>query len=87
MLSIFRGGGVSQVIVGGIAFSIILVFALEFRAGRNGPTASLKKECAVEIKGACIWGPLVIWVTLCGRNVRNKSTPVSWTASTYRESA
>jgi peptidyl-prolyl cis-trans isomerase D len=54
MLSIFRGGGVAQVIVGGIAFSIILVFALEFRAGRNGPTASLKKECAIEIKGACI---------------------------------
>jgi len=42
------------VIVGGIAFSIILVFALEFRAGRNGPTASLKKECALEIKGSCI---------------------------------
>ncbi len=54
MLSIFRGGGVSQVIVGGIAFSIILVFALEFRAGRNGPTASLKKECAVELKGSCL---------------------------------
>jgi len=42
------------VIVGGIAFSIILVFALEFRAGRNGPTASLKKECALEIKGSCV---------------------------------
>jgi len=42
------------VIVGGIAFSIILVFALEFRAGRNGPTASLKKECALEIKGTCV---------------------------------
>ena len=41
-------------VVGGIAFSIILVFALEFRAGRNGPTASLKKECAIEIKGACL---------------------------------
>ena len=54
MLSIFRGGGVSQVLVGGIAFSIILVFALEFRAGRNGPTASLKKECAVELKGDCL---------------------------------
>ncbi len=53
MLSIFRGGGVSQVLVGGIAFSIILVFALEFRAGRNGPTASLKKECAIELKGDC----------------------------------
>ena len=54
MLSIFRGGGFSQVLVGGIAFSIILVFALEFRAGRNGPTASLKKECALELKGECI---------------------------------
>ena len=54
MLSIFRGGGFSQVLVGGIAFSIILVFALEFRAGRNGPTASLKKECALEFKGDCI---------------------------------
>jgi len=54
MLSIFRGGGVSQVLVGGIAFSIILVFALEFRAGRNGPTASLKKECALELKGECV---------------------------------
>lgn len=41
-------------IVGGIAFSIILVFALEFRAGRNGPTASLKKECVLEIKGSCV---------------------------------
>jgi peptidyl-prolyl cis-trans isomerase D len=54
MLSIFRGGGVSQVIVGGIAFSIILVFALEFRAGKNGPTASLKKECALELRGSCV---------------------------------
>ncbi|MEO8906244.1 MAG: peptidylprolyl isomerase [Polyangiaceae bacterium] len=54
MLSFFRGGGFSQVVVGGIAFSIILVFALEFRAGKNGPTASLKKECAIEIKGACL---------------------------------
>ena len=54
MLSIFRGGGFSQVLVGGIAFSIILVFALEFRAGRNGPTASLKKECALELRGDCV---------------------------------
>ncbi len=54
MLSLFRGSGFSQVLVGGIAFSIILVFALEFRAGKNGPTASLKKECALELKGACL---------------------------------
>ncbi|MEP7050977.1 MAG: peptidylprolyl isomerase [Pseudomonadota bacterium] len=54
MLSLFRGSGFSQVLVGGIAFSIILVFALEFRAGKNGPTASLKKECVLEIKGSCL---------------------------------
>ncbi|HKO46882.1 MAG TPA: peptidylprolyl isomerase [Polyangiaceae bacterium] len=54
MLSIFRGGGFSQVLVGGIAFSIILVFALEFRSGQNGPTASLKRECVLEFKGDCI---------------------------------
>ena len=41
-------------IVAGIAGSIILVFALEFRAGKNGPTASLKKECAIELKGSCV---------------------------------
>jgi len=54
MLSIFRGGGFSQVLVGGIAFTIILVFALEFRAGRNGPAASLRKECVLELKGDCV---------------------------------
>jgi len=42
------------VIVAGIAFSIIVVFALEFRAGRNGPTAKLARECAVEYDGYCV---------------------------------
>ncbi|HEY4104416.1 MAG TPA: peptidylprolyl isomerase, partial [Polyangiaceae bacterium] len=54
MLSFFRSGGAAQVIVAGIAFAIILVFALEFRAGRNGPTASLRKECAFELRGNCV---------------------------------
>jgi parvulin-like peptidyl-prolyl isomerase len=56
MLSLFRGGGLSQAIVGGIAFSVIIVFALEFRAGRSGPAAKIKKECAVELGSECVDG-------------------------------
>ncbi len=54
MLSIFRGGGVSQIVVGGIASAIVLVFALEFRPNRNGASTSLKLECAVDFKGDCV---------------------------------
>jgi peptidyl-prolyl cis-trans isomerase D len=53
MLSFFRSGGVGQVAVAGIAFAIIVVFALEFRTGRNGPTAKLARECAVSYEGYC----------------------------------
>ena len=35
-----------------IVFAIIIVFVLEFRAGR-GPAASLTSECAVEVEGRC----------------------------------
>lgn len=41
-------------VVAGIAFSIIVVFAMEFRAGRNGPTAKLARECAVAYDGYCV---------------------------------
>ncbi len=54
MLRFFRSGGVAQILVGGIVMAIIVVFALEFRAGRGGPTASLEKECAVEYDGTCL---------------------------------
>ncbi|HEV8248299.1 MAG TPA: peptidylprolyl isomerase, partial [Polyangiaceae bacterium] len=54
MLRYFRGGGTAQVVVGGIVMAIIVVFALEFRAGRGGPTARLEKECAVDYDGYCI---------------------------------
>jgi len=55
MLSIFRGGSaLSQVIKAGIGVSIILAFAVEFRAGRGGQTAALRKECAAELKSTCI---------------------------------
>lgn len=41
-------------VVAGIAFAIIVVFAMEFRAGRNGPTAKLSRECAVLYDGYCV---------------------------------
>lgn len=41
-------------VVAGIAFAIIVVFAMEFRAGRNGPTAKLQRECAVLYDGYCV---------------------------------
>jgi peptidyl-prolyl cis-trans isomerase D len=54
MLSFFRSGGIGNVVVAGIAFAIIVVFAMEFRAGRNGPTAKLQRECAVAYDGYCV---------------------------------
>lgn len=53
MLSFFRKGGAAQLIVGGVVFAIIIVFVLEFRAGR-GPAASLKQDCAVEVLDRCV---------------------------------
>lgn len=54
MLRFFRGGGISQVLVGGIAFAIIMVFALEFRAGSGSATGKLTTECAVKYAGYCV---------------------------------
>src|SRR6266700_4527658 len=54
MLSFFRSGGIGNVVVAGIAFSIIVVFALEFRTGRTGPTAKLARDCAVAYDGYCV---------------------------------
>lgn len=54
MLRFFRGGGVAQIIVGGIVCAIIVVFVLEFRAGRGGVTTKLQRECAVEFDGHCV---------------------------------
>ncbi len=53
MLSLFRRGGAGQVIVGAVVFAIIVVFVLEFRAGR-GDTAALGRACAVEVYGRCV---------------------------------
>ena len=54
MLSFFRSGGVGNVVVAGVAFAIIVVFALEFRTGRTGPSAKLSRECAVAFAGNCV---------------------------------
>jgi parvulin-like peptidyl-prolyl isomerase len=50
MLNLFRSQ-TTYVIVGSV---VILVFALEFRAGRGSPTAKLKMDCAVEYAGNCV---------------------------------
>ncbi len=54
MLSLFRKGGVAQVLLGGVVFTIMLVFVLEFRRGGGMSTGSLKTECAVEVYGYCV---------------------------------
>ncbi|HKY35822.1 MAG TPA: peptidylprolyl isomerase [Polyangiaceae bacterium] len=54
MLSFFRSGGIGQVLVAGVAFAIIVVFALEFRTGSNASTAKLTRECAVSYAGNCL---------------------------------
>ena len=53
MLSLFRTG-IGNVVVAGVAFLIIVAFAVEFRAGSNGPTGKLERECAVEYARHCV---------------------------------
>jgi peptidyl-prolyl cis-trans isomerase D len=53
MLSLFRTG-IGNVVVAGVAFLIIVAFAVEFRAGSNGPTGKLARECAVAYDGHCV---------------------------------
>lgn len=53
MLSLFRTG-IGNVVVAGVAFLIIVAFAVEFRAGSNGPTGKLARECAVAYDGRCV---------------------------------
>ncbi len=53
MLSLFRTG-IGNVVVAGIAFLIIVAFAVEFRAGNNGPAGKLARDCAVSYAGYCV---------------------------------
>ncbi len=41
-------------VVAGVAFLIIIAFAVEFRAGSSGPTGKLARECAVAYDGGCV---------------------------------
>jgi peptidyl-prolyl cis-trans isomerase D len=53
MLSLFRTG-IGNVVVAGIAFLIIVAFAVEFRAGQSGPAGKLARECVVSFDGYCL---------------------------------
>jgi peptidyl-prolyl cis-trans isomerase D len=53
MLNLFRTP-TGKTMVGIIVFGIIVVFALEFRAGRGSPTSNLTTECAVKYAGNCV---------------------------------
>jgi peptidyl-prolyl cis-trans isomerase D len=56
MLRFFRQQGAGQAIVFLVVVGIIVVFALEFRAGSGRSTATLKTECAVSYRGVCLDG-------------------------------
>lgn len=53
MLRYLRGGGVARILFAGIAGMIILVFALEFRPGKQG-LGGMSAVCAVEYAGSCL---------------------------------
>lgn len=53
MLRYFRKGGTAQFIVGAVVFAVIIVFILEFRAGR-GPAASFSEQCALRVYDRCV---------------------------------
>ncbi|HEY3493523.1 MAG TPA: peptidylprolyl isomerase [Polyangiaceae bacterium] len=54
MLNFFRQQGAGQAVVFTVVVGIIVVFALEFRAGSGGSSATLKTECAVSYRGNCV---------------------------------
>jgi peptidyl-prolyl cis-trans isomerase D len=54
MLSFFRRGGTGQTVVMAVVGLVIVVFVLEFRAGRTVARGNVKMDCAVEVGGDCI---------------------------------
>jgi peptidyl-prolyl cis-trans isomerase D len=54
MLSFFRNGGIGNVVVAGIAFLIIVAFAVEFRTGSGRNSGKLALECVVSYDGECV---------------------------------
>jgi peptidyl-prolyl cis-trans isomerase D len=53
MLSLFRTG-IGNVVVAGIAFLIIIAFAVEFRTGSGRSSGKLARECPVAFDGYCV---------------------------------
>jgi peptidyl-prolyl cis-trans isomerase D len=53
MLSSFRESNIGKTIIAVVAFTIIIVFAIEFRAGR-GDAGNLNAECTAEVYGYCV---------------------------------
>lgn len=53
MLGFFRRGGVAQVVVGAVAVTIMIVFALEFRPGRDA-AGRISQECALKVYSRCV---------------------------------
>jgi peptidyl-prolyl cis-trans isomerase D len=54
MLSFFRRGGTGQTVVMAVVGLVIVVFVLEFRAGRTVARGNVKTDCAVEVGADCI---------------------------------
>lgn len=54
MLRALRQGGVIQILMAGVVFAIIAVFVVQFRAAGGQQTASLQKQCVVEVTGDCV---------------------------------
>src|SRR5262245_23945531 len=54
MLSFFRNGGIGNVVVAGIAFLIIVAFAVEFRTGSGRSSGKLAVACVVAYDGECV---------------------------------
>lgn len=53
-MNLFRQKGLTSVVYGGIVVAIIFVFLIEFRPGQQSSGASLKQQCAAQVRGACI---------------------------------
>ena len=54
MMNMFRGGGLGQWIVAGVASLVIVVFVVEFRAARGPANAKITGNCAVKMPGICV---------------------------------
>jgi len=53
-MNLFRQKGLTSIVYGGIVVAIIFVFLIEFRPGQQVSGASLKQQCAAEVRGTCI---------------------------------